>query len=137
MTAMIFAAATGARAAADNEIASILITVFYAVFLCGVGYLLYLLIRSLRKRKQAGFSGKMTAAEAPAQPTPQRSVGEAIKSYREQCKMTQELLAERLGVSRQAVSKWESNASEPSTANLIALARLFSVTVDDLLRGAG
>lgn len=39
--------------------------------------------------------------------------------------MTQEFVAEALGVSRQAVSKWESGASDPSTTNLIALAKLF------------
>ncbi len=36
--------------------------------------------------------------------------------------MTQEFVAETLGVSRQAVSKWESGASDPSTTNLMALA---------------
>lgn len=49
--------------------------------------------------------------------------------------MTQEFVAESLGVSRQAVSKWESGASDPSTSNLIALAKLFQVPADELLRG--
>ena len=48
--------------------------------------------------------------------------------------MTQEMVAESLGVSRQAVGKWESGASEPSTANLIALSKLYGVSVDELLR---
>ena len=43
-------------------------------------------------------------------------------------------LAEALGVSRQAVSKWESGASDPSTANLIALAKLFGITPEELLK---
>ena len=43
-------------------------------------------------------------------------------------------LAEALGVSRQAVSKWESGASDPSTANLIALAKLFGTTPEELLK---
>ena len=47
--------------------------------------------------------------------------------------MTQEFVAERLGVSRQAVSKWESGASEPSTSNLIAIAKLYGVTVEEML----
>ena len=48
--------------------------------------------------------------------------------------MTQEFVAETLGVSRQAVSKWESGASAPSTTNLMALAKLFGVTAEELLR---
>ena len=50
--------------------------------------------------------------------------------------MTQEFLAETLGVSRQAVSKWESGASDPSTTNLIALAKLFGVEAEELLKEA-
>ena len=48
--------------------------------------------------------------------------------------MTQEFVAESLGVSRQAVSKWESGASDPSTSNLLALARLYGVSAEELLR---
>lgn len=48
--------------------------------------------------------------------------------------MTQEFVAETLGVSRQAVSKWESGASDPSTTNLMALAKLFGVSAEDLLK---
>lgn len=46
---------------------------------------------------------------------------------------SQEELAIRLGVSRQAVSKWERAESSPDTDNLIALARLYSVSLDELL----
>ena len=46
---------------------------------------------------------------------------------------SQEELATRLGVSRQAVSKWERAESSPDTDNLIALARLYSVSLDELL----
>ena len=42
-------------------------------------------------------------------------------------------MAEALGVSRQAVSKWENGTSEPSTANLMALAKLYGLSVDELL----
>lgn len=63
-----------------------------------------------------------------------RSLGEALKQHRTRCKMTQEFVAEAIGVSRQAVSKWESGASDPSTANLIALARLFGISAEELLR---
>lgn len=48
--------------------------------------------------------------------------------------MTQEFVAEAIGVSRQAVSKWENGSSDPSTSNLIALAKLFNVSPEDLIR---
>ena len=48
--------------------------------------------------------------------------------------MKQEFVAESLGVSRQAVSKWESGASDPSTTNLMALAKLFGVTAEEILK---
>ena len=65
-----------------------------------------------------------------------RSLGEVLKEHRVRCKMTQEFVAESLGVSRQAVSKWESGASDPSTSNLLALARLYGVSAEELLREA-
>ena len=48
--------------------------------------------------------------------------------------MTQEFVAEAIGVSRQAVSKWENGSSDPSTSNLIALAKLFNVPVEELIK---
>ena len=42
-------------------------------------------------------------------------------------------VAETLGVSRQAVSKWENGTSDPSTSNLCALAKLYGVPVEELL----
>lgn len=48
--------------------------------------------------------------------------------------MTQEFVAEAIGVSRQAVSKWENGSSDPSTSNLIALAKLFNVAPEDLIK---
>ena len=63
-----------------------------------------------------------------------RSLGEVLKDHRLRCQMTQEFVAERLGVSRQAVSKWENGTSDPSTSNLLALAQLYGVDAADLLR---
>ena len=63
-----------------------------------------------------------------------RSLGEELKEHRTRCKMTQEFVAEALGVTRQAVSKWESGRSDPSTSNLLALARLYGVPAEELLR---
>ena len=42
-------------------------------------------------------------------------------------------IAETLGVSRQAVSKWEKGTSDPSTSNLLALAKLYGVSPEELL----
>ena len=68
-------------------------------------------------------------------PEQSRNLGGAIKNRRAAAGYTQEYVAETLGVSRQAVSKWENGTSEPSTANLMALAKLYQVTVDELLGG--
>ena len=71
----------------------------------------------------------------PEQEIIRRSLGEALKAHRQQSGMTQEYVAEALGVSRQAVSKWETGAAEPSTSNLLALAKLYGVDPGDLLKG--
>ena len=63
-----------------------------------------------------------------------KTLEEILKQHRLNCKMTQEFVAETLGVSRQAVSKWESGASAPSTTNLMALAKLFGVSAEELLK---
>ena len=63
-----------------------------------------------------------------------KSLGEALKVHRTQCKMTQEFVSEALGVSRQAVSKWENGTTDPSTSNLIAIAHLYGISVEELLR---
>ena len=55
------------------------------------------------------------------------NTAEAIKAAREQAGMTQEALAERLDVSRQAVSKWEMGLSSPSPENLALLSEILSV----------
>ncbi len=63
-----------------------------------------------------------------------KSLGEVLKQHRTSSKMTQEFVAEIIDVSRQAVSKWESGASDPSTSNLIALAKLYNISAEDLLK---
>lgn len=62
-----------------------------------------------------------------------KSLGEVLKAHRTECKMTQEFVAEYMGVSRQTVSKWETGVNEPSTSNLFQLAKLFGVSADELL----
>lgn len=63
------------------------------------------------------------------------SLGENIKRKREQLKLSQEVVAERLGVSRQAVSKWETGKSEPTAANLVELTKLLETDLSELVEG--
>lgn len=57
-----------------------------------------------------------------------------LKLYRKKCGFTQEQVAEKLGVSRQAVAKWERGETLPDIENVIALADLYEVSVDSLVR---
>lgn len=59
--------------------------------------------------------------------------GKKLSFLRKQHGMTQMELAEKLDISRQAVSRWEQGTSEPSTENLVGIGKLFSVPVDDLV----
>ena len=60
------------------------------------------------------------------------SLSNNIKKRREELKLSQEYVAEKLGVSRQAVSKWETEQSEPNAANLAQLAELLETTLSEL-----
>ena len=60
-------------------------------------------------------------------------LNEKILYYRKAAKLSQEELAARVGVSRQAVSKWELGDATPEVDKLLALARAFGVTTDELL----
>ena len=87
---------------------------------------LILAIRALLKYlRSEGDSKKKAEVRKP--------LGEALKEHRLRCQMTQEFVAETIGVSRQAVSKWENGTSEPSTTNLCALAKLYDVPAEELL----
>lgn len=61
------------------------------------------------------------------------SIADRLAARRRAAGYSQEALAGKLGVSRQAVSKWERGEASPDTDNLIALAALYSVTLDELL----
>ena len=63
------------------------------------------------------------------------TIGERIAKCRKEKNLSQEYIAELLDVSRQAVSKWETNQTEPDTSNLIELARIFGVSVEYLANG--
>lgn len=58
---------------------------------------------------------------------------EKIYAYRKQLTLSQEALADKLNVSRQAVSKWESGQAKPDIDNLIVMAQLFNITLDELM----
>ncbi len=60
-----------------------------------------------------------------------------LKRYRTQNGLTQEELAEKLGVSRQAVAKWERGESVPDIGSCMKLAEIYGVTVDILVRSFG
>ena len=63
------------------------------------------------------------------------TIAETIKILRKTAGMSQEQLAEKLHVSRQAVTKWETEGGTPDIENLRAIAALFGITVDELLAG--
>ena len=67
-----------------------------------------------------------------------KGIAQRLAARRKQAGLSQEALADKLGVSRQAVSKWERAESLPDTDNLIALAAIYGLTLDELLwREAG
>lgn len=61
-------------------------------------------------------------------------IADRLVKLRKRNHLSQEALAEKLGISRQAVSKWERAEASPDTDNLIMLARLYKVSLDELLR---
>lgn len=60
-------------------------------------------------------------------------IGDKILSCRKKAGLSQEALAQELGISRQAVSRWETGEAVPDTEKIIQLSRLFEVTTDYLL----
>lgn len=107
----------------------------YATIFIGIGFILFCLVvalivfavRALLRYLKSSNVRKEKAIVS-------KSLGETLKVYRIRCQMTQEFVAETIGVSRQAVSKWENGVSDPSTSNLFALAKLYGVSVEELLK---
>lgn len=60
-------------------------------------------------------------------------LGQRLKQLRAEKHLSQETVAFELNVSRQAVAKWENNASKPSTANLMAICDLYGISLDELI----
>lgn len=106
----------------------ILALLLVLLFWGGIITVVVLLIRVMLRYLHSTDTRQETAAI-------RRSLAQAIQQERTRCGMTQEYVAQAVGVSRQAVSKWERGESEPSTSNLIALARLFGIEAGQLLNG--
>lgn len=106
---------------------AIIFVIFWIILFIVFAYLLFLIIKALRKyvnTKDIREEKKII----------RKSLGETLKENRIRCKMTQEFVSEALGVSRQAVSKWENGSSDPSTSNLLSLAELYEVSSEELLK---
>lgn len=104
------------------------IVIFLAFVAFGI-YFIWLVVKALRK-----YINSQEVREEKK--VVRMSLAEILKENRIRCKMTQEFVAETIGVSRQAVSKWENGSADPSTSNLIALANLYGVSAEDLLKNA-
>ena len=106
------------------QVFGILWTVFNLALMLVMGivgiYLLWLVIKALR----VYINSHEVRVEKKAT---RKSLAEALRENRVRCKMTQEFVSETIGVSRQAVSKWENGTSDPNTSNLIALAKLYGI----------
>lgn len=109
-----------------SDIIITIVLIVYAALWIGFFYIVYLVIKALKVYIR---SKEVRQEKALVK----KNLGETIKAYRMERNMTQEFVAESLGVSRQAVSKWEMGASDPSTSNLLALAKLYGVSAEELL----
>ena len=107
----------------------IIFIIITLAFIAFVIYFLSLVVRALRKYINSA-DVRYEKAEI------RKTLAELLKENRIRCKMTQEFVAETIGVSRQAVSKWENGSADPSTSNLIALANLYGISAENLLKKA-
>lgn len=64
-------------------------------------------------------------------------LGEKIRDQRRKASLSQEQLAEKLNVSRQAITKWETNRGIPDISNLIAISDEFGLSLDELIKEDG
>ena len=112
------------RALQTVSIATMIVQLLLPVAIVAAIYLLWRIARNLEKPPKLTEEVKIV----------RKSLSEMLKENRTRCKMTQ-FVAESIGVSRQAVSKWENGTSEPNTSNLMALARLYGIPAEDLLKG--
>jgi len=124
---MLTAASSGIGTSIVFQLLLIFLYLLRLGILAGGIYLFVLLVKALRKYLGYSYVRKEDAVL-------RQTLGEALKAHRTSCNMTQEFVADQLGVSRQAVSKWENGTSDPSTSNLLALAKLYGIDAAELLR---
>ncbi|NLY09007.1 MAG: helix-turn-helix transcriptional regulator [Tissierellia bacterium] len=105
---------------------SLFIIVSFLLKLGVIIYVVYLIIKALKKYIN---SGGIKAEDRIFVQT----LGETLKKERIKKNMTQEFVAEQMGVSRQAVSKWENGKTDPSTSNLLSLCKLYGISPEELL----
>ena len=106
---------------------AVIVIVLNTVAIIFVIKLLILLYKALRKYLNS-------SPQRQEETLLRRSLGEVLKEHRTRCGMTQEFVAESMGVSRQAVSKWENGTADPSTSNLLKLAKLYGISPEALIR---
>ena len=94
------------------SISLILLLVVTLVRLAIFAFVIYAAVQGVKALRKYNRSGEVRKEKAETR----RSLGEALKEHRVRCKMTQEFVAESLGVSRQAVSKWETGTADPSSS---------------------
>ena len=113
-----------------------ILVIFAIRSLIAVGLLVLAVLagRALWKYIHTKTASNSVPEEMPGENKVSKTLPDAIQENRKRCGLTQEQLAQRLNVSRQAVSKWENGTAEPSTANLLTLAEVFGITVDSLLQ---
>lgn len=63
------------------------------------------------------------------------TLGERLLEYRTNAKMSQDTLAEKIGVTRQTISKWETDQSTPEFNKILPLCELYGITTDELIKG--
>ena len=97
--------------------------------------------KDVRNHRLTKRNGRLVAllrhfrqTESTERQVAEMTTGEKIAALRRENNMSQEALGEKLGLSRQAVSKWEADQAVPTMDNLMELSKLFGVSVDTLLR---
>ena len=130
------------RSIAYSVFGIIFLSIILPVLVGVILLIVFLIIYTSKSRKTKMQNSAPPKPVTPIQPEAQepaesKTLGETLKMYREKRNMTQEFVAECLGVSRQAVSKWENGTSDPSTSNLLAIAKLFGVSAAELLENVG
>jgi len=115
-----------------NNMGVFIMAVYLIFLLAAIAFGIYLLLLAVKALRKY-INSKEVREEKNAV---RKSLAELLKENRIRCKMTQEFVSEAIGVSRQAVSKWENGNTDPSTSNLIALAKLYGISAEELLKNA-